>query len=329
MDLLTFPSDVFASVLNRTDPQSLCNLLCSSKVVCEWIRSFKDLIHFAQFDEVKRFVDDLPVSGSENPTKESNVHLFASATAGAVDHVMNGRGRICLELDRSQYMSIMCPTAIERIQVLLGGYQVLFFDRRLLQLFATDKFDIMAFLRYLPAVEAHQIEILWKTSPNTPARLSIAVAPLGPQIGSFECLVRWRFIEVAELVEEGCDHSTSINLWLDPRSVSLGVIVAVKGGSGLTTTSVNTFTMGIDGADHVVSGRSTVNSSLPRHLQNFPAILGNCHYIPVEKVGWSSVDTLTLQIDFLKPFDGNITVWGVRNNHLMTQGTMYVIQSAS
>lgn len=326
MSFLTIPPDVLASVLNRTDPQSLCNVLRSSKAVCEWVRSFKDLIRFPQFDEVKRFVDALPVIESENPTNESNVHLFASGAAKSVDHTVIGRARFSFGLDGSQYVSITCPSAIERLQVLLGGCQVLLFDRRLLQLFASDRFDIMAFLRYLPAVEDHWIEIRLRTVPDTPATLSVTVAPHAPQIGSFDCLVRWRFVEVVDWGPEDCHHMTTIRWRLSPRSVSLGFIIAVRGGAGLTTALVNTFTFGIDGSEHVVDGASTaIDTSIPQHLKNFPVSLHDCHYIPTaEKVDWSSVDTMRLQVDFWRPFVGDITFWEVRNNHLMTQGTMYV-----
>lgn len=324
MDFLAIPADVLASVLNRTDPLSVCNLLSTSRAVCEGVRSFRDLIHF---DELDRFVDALPTDlGSPNLSTECNVHLFASSSASSMEHTMNGTGRLILGCNRAQYISIVCPTAIERVRVILGGCLALFFDRRLLQLFATDEFDIMAFLRHLPAVELQSIWIEYETRPNTPATLSVAVGPPGPQIGSFVCLVTWRFIEVFEIASGFCNRAAECSLKMFPNGGSLGFVVAI-GIERPSAAEVKSFTMVIDGAEHVVSGSSTVSSSIPRHLQNFPVNLHNCHYIPTSER--MVVDDLILQVNFWEPFAGEVVVWQVRTNHLFTNGTVYGLMLAS
>lgn len=166
MDIFSFTPDILASILNITDGSSITNLMCTSKAMCQFVRSLRDRIHI---NTVVNFIENLPyITGIENECKEQNVNIFNKE--GQVydsQYTLYGKGHISFSQRYIEFVEIRCPIVSKYYKVIIGQFLILEIDETMMLIFDKDEyFDIMNPNKYLPTLQFHDIRIYYDIGDN-------------------------------------------------------------------------------------------------------------------------------------------------------------------
>lgn len=314
MSLVSLLPEVLADALSRTDGDTIQNLLCSCRSICDYVRSIRHLIRLE--NQMAKFVQSLPlIRGHQNGAQEHNVHVFDTSAEEHLiteQHGLHKRGAVRLYGRGAQYKSILCPVDAKNIRLSVGGMSILNLNESLLRITGHEGYvDLMSLMRFLPELLFHEIRIDYDVGEKS-LTLFTSHSPM-----KLIQDVTWKIFQIEEVCSAESNGALSVKCKCYSNHISLGHIVRVQKEQQLVTDCVKTFSMTFD--NHVpcsIPAPHCKVQNMPANMINCPLDLRDCYYIQMsERVNCSRVDNFVLDIHFNEPSDMHVTIYNVHTNY--------------
>lgn len=319
--LQSLPYDLLAEILSNTDGESVQNVLCVSRQVCDLVKLIQSSIRLE--NGLRKFIEKLPVvKGAQNEVQEENLQIFQNVGQNATieQHNLHKRGAVFLSKQFLQYTSIRCPAQAHLIILSVGGMQIVRLDASTLRLMRAEEYiDLMDFIRYLPALTYHEIRIDYDVGMQDLSLYTTHVPFSNPMPQA-----TWKLSVISPAYDKlQVRHAHHMSCPLYSNHMSLGHVVLVEHEGKAVTDLVKTFSLTIDNVVCDISAPWCRVQNIPAKLFNCPVPLRDCYYIQMsEKVNCSRIDRLLLNIHFYQEENVTVTICNLHSNYARTLSGM-------
>lgn len=324
MDIRAFPPDVLALTLSMLSGPSIINLLCTSKQVHNCVHSVQGAICAQSVlndiaDELPQAVDDCTALME---TGVDSLQICGKPYTTEHDiHMGRGPTKSTFKYNRDAFISIIVPTTLQSVSIVLGGYRVISLHQPLLQAMesADGNIDLMAFLKHFPLNPWHDVSV-WHHAEQAPATLTVIRAP----VKEVDSAMRWRFLQIDQVLYDRVLEAGATTFRFQSNMASLGHIIVITHKGREVTDIVRSFTFSFGDRRWEIPGCAAMGSRIPERLFNCPVKLRNCYFLPLwSKVDCSRLPWLKLEFDFNRPLDGWIGVYNLRPNSAFAWGVHF------